>query len=67
LRQLYPVALDKIRSIRAKFPELDIAVDGGINAETAVLVKEAGANILVAGSYIFGAEDRAKAILSLRS
>lgn len=62
-----PVALEKIRSIRAQFPEMDIAVDGGINAETAQLVKEAGANILVAGSYIFGAEDRAKAILSLRS
>lgn len=61
-----PVALEKIRSIRAQFPELDIAVDGGINAETAKLVKEAGANILVAGSFIFGAVDRSLAIESLR-
>ncbi len=43
-----------------------LAVDGGINAETARLVREAGANFLVAGSYVFSARDRLKAIASLR-
>ncbi|WP_073508033.1 ribulose-phosphate 3-epimerase [Streptobacillus notomytis] len=43
----------KIRRIREKFPHIDIQVDGGINDKTSVLVKEAGANILVAGSYVF--------------
>lgn len=45
---------------------IDIEVDGGINAETAKLVRNAGANILVAGSYVYGATDTAKAIASLR-
>ena len=59
-------ALPKIRELREKNPELDISIDGGINAETAKLAREAGANVLVAGSYIFKAEDREKAIISLR-
>ena len=46
--------------------ECDIQVDGGINAKTSVLVREAGANILVAGSAIYGAPDVAKAIRDIR-
>ena len=46
--------------------DCDIQVDGGINAETSVLVREAGATILVAGSAIFGAEDVAQAIKDIR-
>lgn len=46
--------------------ECDIQVDGGINAKTSVLVREAGANILVAGSAIFGSSDVAKAIKDIR-
>ena len=45
----------------------DIQVDGGINAETSKIVLEAGANILVAGSYVYGAEDTAAAIASLKA
>jgi len=59
-------SLDKIKWLREHALNLDIAVDGGINADTAKLCKKAGANILVAGSYIFNAEDRAKAVLNLR-
>lgn len=58
--------VEKIRAIREEFPDLDIEVDGGINAETASIVIEAGANVLVAGSFIFQAEDREKAIERLR-
>lgn len=46
--------------------ECDIQVDGGINTETSPFVREAGANILVAGSAIFGAEDVAQAIKDIR-
>lgn len=46
--------------------DCDIEVDGGINAETSVMVREAGANILVAGSAIFGAEDVEQAIKDIR-
>ena len=46
--------------------DIDIEVDGGINAETAESVRSAGANVLVAGSYIYGSSDIAAAIASLR-
>lgn len=44
----------------------EIEVDGGINATTAKIAVAAGADVLVAGSYVFGQTDRAKAIESLR-
>jgi ribulose-phosphate 3-epimerase len=59
-------SLPKIRELREKNPELDISIDGGINSETAKKARDAGANILVAGSFIFRAEDRESAIASLR-
>ena len=43
-----------------------LQVDGGINDETALICKNKGANSLVAGSYIFGADDFTKMIASLR-
>lgn len=65
-QKFIPVALEKIRELRDLKPNLDIEVDGGVNAETGKQCIEAGANILVAGSYIFGADDRKAAIESLR-
>lgn len=59
--------LGKISEVRKRVPMLDIQVDGGINAETARLVREAGANILVSGTYLFRAENMAKAADLLRS
>ncbi len=56
----------KICELREAGFEGDIAVDGGINAETGKVCREAGANILIAGSYIFKADDRGKAIESLK-
>jgi ribulose-phosphate 3-epimerase len=47
-------------------PELEIEVDGGVNAETAKICMEAGANVLVAGSFIYGNPDRGEAIKALR-
>lgn len=46
---------------------VDIQVDGGINDKTSKLVREAGANILVAGSYVYGAEDTKVAIAALKA
>ena len=46
--------------------DCDIEVDGGINAETSKLVRQAGANILVAGSAIYGAADVAEAVKAIR-
>ena len=65
-----PETLPKIRELRRISDEqgldLDIQVDGGINGETASIVKEAGANVLVSGSYLFSAEDMRAAVDSLR-
>jgi ribulose-phosphate 3-epimerase len=62
--------VDKVRRLRAMLDarglSVDIEVDGGINAETAKRVVEAGASVLVAGTYVFGAKDYAQAIRSLR-
>ncbi len=62
--------LPKIRQIRSMLDELnpdcDVEVDGGVDARTAPLVIEAGANVLVAGSAVFGKADRAAAIAALR-
>ena len=45
--------------------EIDLQVDGAVNAETAKVCREAGANVLVAGSYLFSKEDYAAAIQTL--
>lgn len=65
-----PATLPKIRSLRRMVEErglaVDIEVDGGINVETAPLVVEAGANVLVAGTAIFGQPDFRRVIRNLR-
>ena len=64
-----PSQIEKIRRIRAMIGDrpIDLEVDGGINAKTAKSVVEAGANVLVAGSAVFGGDDYAKAIAALRN
>ncbi|MCY9760520.1 ribulose-phosphate 3-epimerase [Paenibacillus alvei] len=62
---------DKIKRLRMKLNELGrqdvhIEVDGGISTATAGLVAAAGADVLVAGSAVYGAEDRAEAIRLIR-
>ena len=63
-------SLEKIKYLSEMKKERDfqylIEVDGGINAETGLKCKEAGAEILVAGTYIFKAEDRRAAVESLK-
>jgi len=62
--------LPKIRSAcemrREAGLDFDITVDGGINVQTGRLCREAGANVLVAGTSVFRAKDRAEEIRSLR-
>jgi ribulose-phosphate 3-epimerase len=61
---------EKVRQLRALAdrtnPSMDIEVDGGVNAETAGLVAGAGANVLVAGTAVFGAPDYRAAVTALR-
>jgi ribulose-phosphate 3-epimerase len=64
-----PTAYEKIRRLRALLAgrEILISVDGGVKAENAGPLAQAGASVLVAGSSIFGAADPGAAISVLRS
>lgn len=66
----HSIALDasvfeKVRDLRSTFPELTIAVDIGVNQDTAPRLIAAGANKLVSGSAIFDSEDAAEALQAL--
>ncbi|SHE36120.1 ribulose-phosphate 3-epimerase [Desulforamulus putei] len=69
-QKFIPEVLPKIealsRLIKRKGLAAEIEVDGGINTETAPLVARAGANVLVAGSAVFGADDPARAVQAIR-
>ena len=69
-QKFIPESLDKIKALKKELGsrgnDAPIEVDGGVNAENAQLLKEAGASILVAGSSVFNAADPAEAIALLR-
>lgn len=56
-QEFNPKVLETIRKVRKNFPHLSISVDIGVNAQTAPQIVAAGANILVAGSYIFESDN----------
>ncbi|HTL48615.1 MAG TPA: ribulose-phosphate 3-epimerase [Verrucomicrobiae bacterium] len=60
-----PEMMDKVRWLRPRFKGL-ISVDGGVKADNSRMVREAGADILVAGTAVFGFPDRGDAIKKLR-
>ena len=63
--------MPKVKAIREKAneinPELDIEIDGGINQENAELCYQNGANVFVAGTYLFGKKDIAERIAGIHS
>ena len=59
--------MPKVRVLREKYPSLNIQVDGGLSPDTIDTAAEAGANVIVAASAIFGAKDRKGVIASLRA
>lgn len=69
-QKFLPQVLPKVRALRqmidATGREIDLEIDGGIAPDTARVVVEAGANVLVAGNAIFGQKDRAAAIREIR-
>ena len=58
--------LPKVKALREEYPELYIEVDGGLGEGTIDQAAEAGANVIVAGSAVFGAEDPGGVIKVLR-
>lgn len=63
--------MEKVKTLRSEIKrrglDVDIQVDGGINAETVEIAAAAGANVFVAGSAVFGAENPAEVIEMLRN
>ncbi len=64
-------ALDKLRKLNAEIKRqglnIELEVDGGINAQTAPLAVEAGATVLVAGNYIFSADDMSSRVAEIKN
>jgi ribulose-phosphate 3-epimerase len=60
-----PDVEEKIRALRAKFPSLEIEVDGGVNPETAKRACGAGANVLAAASAVYSAKNPHEAIKNI--
>ncbi|EGO53490.1 ribulose-phosphate 3-epimerase [Neurospora tetrasperma FGSC 2508] len=58
--------LPKVQELRKRYPELNIEVDGGLGPSTIDQAADAGANVIVAGSAVFGAQDPSEVIALLR-
>lgn len=59
--------MPKVRTVRAHAPDLDIQVDGGLGTDNVCCAADAGANVIVAGTGIYGADVPAEAIKALRA
>jgi ribulose-phosphate 3-epimerase len=64
-QEFIPATLDRIAALRSKFSDVTIEIDGGINLETALLARKAGANHFVSGGYIYSSPDPASAFEQL--
>lgn len=64
-QKFLPLTLQKVKYLHEHFPGATIEVDGGVNSEIAKLAKDAGADIVVAASYIFGKENTKQAFEEL--
>jgi len=61
-----PDMMPKVQDLRKRYPELNIEVDGGLSEKTIDVAADAGANVIVAGSAVFGAKDPSEVIAKLR-
>ena len=58
--------LAKIRQLKQRFPHILVEVDGGVNYETASMCRDAGADVLIAGTAVFGAKNPSEAMVMLK-
>ena len=66
-QKFMPDMMPKVRALRDKAPSMNIQVDGGLSPSTIDTAAEAGANVIVAASAIFGSDDRQAVIDALRA
>ena len=65
-QKFMPDMMPKVEALRKRYPNLNIEVDGGLSEKTIDTAANAGANVIVAGSAVFGAQDPADVIAKLR-
>ncbi len=58
--------MNKVKELRARYPDLDIQVDGGLDPNTVPIAAKAGANVIVAGTSIFKAPNPKERIAMYR-
>lgn len=63
---LMPAMIEKVKRLRAKWPQITIEIDGGLNLETRELARSSGADVIVGGWVILKAEDIAGVIKQMR-
>ena len=70
-QKFMPESLPKVKALKEEIARqglnVEIEIHGGINKETAPLAVEAGATVLVAGSYVFSADDMAERVRSIKA
>lgn len=66
-QKFMPEMMPKVKDLRTKYPQLNIQVDGGLGADTIPAAAEAGANVIVAGTSVFKAQDPREFINLLRN
>ncbi|KAK4560858.1 RIBULOSE-phosphate 3-epimerase [Recurvomyces mirabilis] len=65
-QKFMPDMMPKVQALRKRYPDLNIEVDGGLSEKTIDTAADAGANVIVAGSAVFGAQDPSDVIRKLR-
>ena len=65
-QKFMPDMMPKVQKIRELYPNMNIQVDGGLSPSTIDVAARAGANVIVAGSSVYGSKDPAAAILAMR-
>jgi ribulose-phosphate 3-epimerase len=65
-QKFMPDMMPKVEELRRRYPEMNIEVDGGLGEGTIDTAAEAGANVIVAGSAVFGAKDPGEVVKKLR-
>lgn len=65
-QKFMPDMMPKVEALRRRYPDLNIEVDGGLSEKTIDVAADAGANVIVAGSAVFGAQDPGAVVKALR-
>jgi ribulose-phosphate 3-epimerase len=58
--------LDKVRLLKKQYPDMSVNIDGGVNAESSELAREAGCDYLVSGSFLYKSDDWEEAVRLLK-